>query len=229
MDRHALFAVAEDLDWPAVEACGLAIEGEDSWRRALLGPPPAIPRECRQILASLAPHLLTATDGARERLGAWQARPPGAPESPEALWARLRDRVGFYGDDEMLPPVVEALFAVPAPVREVLLPDVAIIGVGWSTRGWCSPAMAPGPAFLIVVSGAAQNAPDVEHSVRHELGHLWLKAPRPILPAKTARGQAMVRAVAEAERWSVIPAVDARYAREERLAEAMAVLWGLDR
>jgi hypothetical protein len=119
MDRTALLAVAADLGWPEITLGPvLSISDEAAWRSALVGAAgylAATPPERLRLAAALAPALLRATEAARERLAAWEARPPRRAESPEALRTLLRETIGYYGDFAMLPAIIEAFARAPAP------------------------------------------------------------------------------------------------------------------
>lgn len=132
----------------------------------------------------------------------------------------------------MLPFVVEAFVSAPTPVRETLLAEAAIVGAGWSTGGWCASAIGLGPTGqrptrLIVLSGASRDGDQVTHIARHELGHAWCGAPpQPYSQAVTARGEAAAFTMARPEGWACLPHVEAAHAREELIAEALAMVWG---
>jgi hypothetical protein len=76
---------------------------------------------------------------------------------------------------------------------------------------------------MILLSGADRHMADLTRSVMHEVAHAWLLPP-PFALA-TAWGELNLRAVVAESGGSVVAEADAKYARDERLADACSYAW----
>ena len=111
------------------------------------------------------------TKEARARLAAWLDEGGLDRAAPD-----VREAVGFYGDDPMLAPVVDAICCLPPPARDFVLDTATIVGTGWSTRGWTgSSNFASKTPRLIALSGATRDPETITHVTLHETAHVWLE------------------------------------------------------
>lgn len=216
--REFLRALAPDLGWPA------------GWRHALDACPPLTPPERLALLVRAWRQVLVASEGGRARLRAWLDGTRRRTETPEALRARIRDELLLCGDKELVPVAVEAFARAPAPVREVLLRQVAVLAVGASTNGWTAPSRMVDRddrprERIIVIHGVDRTFPELLKTFLHELGHCW-HAPL------TAEYDACITALGMVglQSWAADSGLSDQYAaqeaRGERLADACAFAWG---
>jgi hypothetical protein len=227
LSRENFFRLGELLGWPHVAAGSLILGTELEWRFGVLGAPGLTPPERRAALKGLEPLLLASTEGARARLSAHEAT-NAPPLDPELAAAEIRAGLLFYGDPELLKPVVDAFRSTPPAVRDTLLDQVAVLATGRSTRGWTSSAKladrdGEGRSRIIVLTGHRTDR-EVVRTMLHELAHCWT-APLPAehSQAVTAQGREAVLALAHREGWGDRAAdlID----RDELLAEALACCW----
>jgi hypothetical protein len=230
LETRDLLLLGQDLGFPAV-SCGRAqIVGERGWRAALYGARPCAPGERAQVLKRLERHLLVASPGGRVRTRAWIARQRVTPADtaiPQWLLERwIEDKLQYYGDDGALAPVARALASLPAPVRDAVAAEAAILTVGHDTLGWTGPAQlvdrdGARPRRLIVLS--ATNLDDLGRLVAHEASHLWHAPVDTTWPMPTAIGYRRLLELADREGWR--DRADERIARDERLARALEQIW----
>jgi hypothetical protein len=216
-----LLELGEDLGWPPVTLGTLTITGEDLWRWAAAA---AAPIERRAWLGQLADPLLVATPASRERMARWHAR--GAWSVPTTP-ARIHEDLLFGGDPSMLGPTVAAFDFMPEPVRDYVLREVAFEAVGASSRAWIGASTmldrdGVGRPWTVRLSGADRHAADLIDTVLHECAHAWT-LPTPIV-CITAQGEVGLRAFLAAE--GLAEQADKKVAFGERIAEALALIWG---
>ena len=179
--------------------------------------------ERRDLLLTLAPTLLRATELGRKKLARFRAESPPVPQTRE----EIRESVLFYGDRSLLATVAEALALAPAPVRASVIDQVAFLAVGVDSRAWTS-------SLRFVTADGRQRhrvivlGPDAGvRTVLHECGHIWHGAPledEAILNvAITAQGEEGFAAFM-AERGDRA-AMEAHMGLHERLADACAFVW----
>lgn len=230
VEDDRLTAAAEGCGWPRVELGTLVVAGESAWRSIIQRAHAAGDR--RILLAALvgvSRRLLVASEGGRARLRAWLDGARRATESPAALRERIRDELLFYGDKELLPVAVEGFARAPAPVRDVLLGQVAVLAVGATTNAWTAPSRMVDRddrprARIIVIHGHERTFPELLQTFEHELGHNWHVA----LPADhdmniTALG--LVGLADYAAENGLSDHMEAQKALSERLADACAIVW----
>ena len=213
----------------------IAVEREllaEAYRRVGLAAPdrPSPPERIR-LLAAIAPQLLALSEPGRLRLEAWRAeRSRSAPDAtPAALRRQLRRDLAFFGDAPVLEVVLDALCLVPPPVRALILEEVAVVSVGWTTCAWTSGAKLLGPdgeprASMIVLSGGAPHTAGLGHTFLHEVVHVWEHDPRFSLDvAVPAIGSEGLAALACEQGWAERAA--AVNADAEWRAEVLAQAW----
>lgn len=225
LDGRTFEQLAGDLDFPSVCLGSFEIAGgRVAWEAAF---PKLLRADRGLVLRALHVPLLCATAGGRHR---WEASKQHASVVPLMTSAEHRDwidsRLVYVGDSSLLPVVLDALVTCPEPIQEDCLSSSAFIGVGLDSNGWTSPSH-----FIdkegrqrqrVVVLGPNTN----ERTVRHECAHCWLapivrqEETRPVL---SEQGRLALRALAARDGW--LAPVDASFAREERICDALALLW----
>jgi hypothetical protein len=216
--REFMRALAPDLGWPA------------GWRAVLDAFPPATSRELLALLVRFRRQLLVCSEGGRARLRAWLDSPRHPTEPLKELRERIRDELLFYGDKELLPVAVEAFAHAPAPVRDVLLGEVAVLAVGASTNAWTASSRmvdreGRSPSRIIVICGRNRTGDELLRTFRHEVGHCWHAGlPHEHTICLTALGEAGLEDFAAehglSDQWVALRS------RDERLADACAFVWG---
>ena len=216
-----LLDLGADLSFPPVTLGTLTLRGAAAWRDAM---PRTAPIERRRWLRALGEPLLVATPSSRERLDAWRRSPaPRLPAAPE--W--LREHVLFYGDISVLGPVVAALRRLPPAVRDHTLTECCFQAVGAESRAWTGASTfvdrdGKGRPRVIQLSGAAPHAPFLVGTILHEVAHSWTCATPSALVS--ALGEEAFCAYLAAEGRGDL--ADTKRAFDERLAHALAWVWG---
>lgn len=205
--------------------------GEAAWRAYLHGRVPSTRQERARLLARLGRrHLLLHTPAGRARARRWidvqRALPTRALRRD--VRERVRQQLLYIGDVPLLPAIVEAFALVPACVRDVLLDEVVVLGVGAGSNAWTSTATfrdqdGRGRTRLIVMSGAGRTHEQVRDTTLHELGHAWLASVATGSCAMPALGEAAVWALAAADGW--LARARAWERTEELRADALACAW----
>jgi hypothetical protein len=217
--REFLRALAPDLGRSA------------GWRVALDACPPLTPPERLALLVRAWRQVLVASNGGRARLRAWLDSARRPTETPAALRARIADEMLLFGDKELLPVAVEAFARAPAPVRDMLLGQVAVLAVGVSTNAWTAPSRMVDRDGrprdrMIVIHGRDRSFPELLRTFLHELGHCW-HAPIPhedLAVCITAQGLVGLKTwAADSGLSDQVAAIEAQ---SERLADACAFVWG---
>jgi hypothetical protein len=161
---------------------------------------------------------LVETDHAVTRLQQWAANGGLDRPAPDC-----REIVVYHGDEPMLADVVQALNYLAPPARDYVLETAAIVGTGWTTRGWAGRI---GPvadrARIIVLSGASRDHRDVFELMLHECAHTWLEAN--IGPTASAAGAMALHEYAFAQGFA--PRLTAEVERIESRARCLARIWG---
>lgn len=196
------------------------------------GPLPLTPHEGRELLLRERRRLLVASEGGRAHLRVWLDSPrTPSPTSVQELRAAIDDRLLFYGDEDVLPVAVEGFARLPAPVRDVLLGEVAVFAVGSRTNAWTAPSRiedheGKSRSRVIVISGRDRTFDELLLTFLHECGHCWhvaLAGPTDV--NITTQGRAGLAKYIAVEAPAVAAAWVLREGRDERLADAMAHCW----
>jgi len=178
----------------------------------------------RQLVNGAVPWFcqeLVETESAQARLRQWAASGGMARTFPPA---RIREELRYYGDPRMLPAVIDAVASVPPPVRDFVLEEVALLGIGWVHIGRTFLAPFEGQR-MIILSGASHDETRIGRLVLHELAHAWLESPAlgEVATCLPAAGLENVDALARDEGW-LDDAFRWRRAKENR-ADALARQW----
>lgn len=160
---------------------------------------------------------LVRTEAAIGRLREWCIG--GGLERPEP---DVRRAVRFFGDESMLPIVVEALEMMAPPARAFVLQRCATYGTGWDTRGWTGPQPRPADR-IILLSGARRDIGSIRLTALHEFAHAWLE---PLPPAEAITAAA----AADVENYFLARGHGPHYKlpavlTSERQADALAADW----
>src|SRR5882724_2444824 len=129
----------EALAWPSATLWGRPIVGKPAWLALVAGYPPPVPRECLAIAHHLGRHLLCLTVVGRRRLRGWLDAQRGKPIEIESVTARRRriaQSLKYFGDDGLMPLIVDVLDAIPRPVADHVLDESMVITSGYSSAGW---------------------------------------------------------------------------------------------
>jgi len=131
-------------------------------RHALLGGRVSLRALCAGACQWLTPALVI-TQAARERLAAW-VESGGLERTPDL------SRLPVYGDARVLPAITAAFTALPPPVAELMVRDVAVFVAGRETHGWTGAA--PGRPRVVLLAGDRPDAV-VAETFLHEAAHVW--------------------------------------------------------
>lgn len=172
----------------------------------------ATPAQRINLLVSLGPALLGATEGGRLRLAHIRDRPQDADDEPLVV-----------GDPEALPIVRAALALVPTAVRYSLMRDVGFSCVGISSAAWTASStlrdMAGRVKPIEIHLGPKVDVP----LVLHELAHAWTKRYDEYSQAISVQGEQGLHALAAREGWA--DQAEKWIRVDESLADALALAW----
>lgn len=176
----------------------------------------------RRLLTPWLNSALVATDDARERLRAWY----DASDRLAGDQDPIRERVVYYGDPEMLDPIVEALGMMAPPARDFVMSCAFIVGVGWSRGGWTHGGQfRPQRDRIIVLSGRNREARLVRNCMLHEAAHVWLESQSdaPVLSEHLFSLLFEHHAAKNGDSWRSDFVAKGR--EEEKRAESLAAVW----
>lgn len=154
-------------------------------------------------------------DAGRERVLKWAWG--GMPS------ARVED-VGIYGDEALQPHIVRALAVLPPPVLNDVARGCSLFGFGARVFGVCmSP---PSDRTMLVVVGREGEPHRVAYRTLHEVAHSHCHDVPVGGVGLPVAGERRLREMAAEEGWlPTVEAADARYARGEDEADALAAVW----
>ena len=120
---------------------------------------------------------LLATEAAIDRFRTWLAG--GGLERPAP---NVRERLRYFGDEEMFPALVSAIDAMAPPAREWMLDRAVVFGCGWSSAGWAGGAASDlATRRVVLVSGHHRHEEALRGITWHEAGHCWLESPERVI------------------------------------------------
>lgn len=217
LNRSTFFELVRDMDFPACTTPRHRLTDESTWDDYITS---SARTDLRARLLGLLPTLMASGPGPRLRMAAWEQE--GAQEPDRAV---VDAQVLAHGDASLLPLVKQALCIVPGQVRSSALRQVVFILLNETPAFFTRATFRDGIERMVVLGPRT----DVG-LVLHELGHYWLSTtcaghagpPRTSVPAA---GEQNLRQLAIAEGWE--DRLDQHIAREERLADALAMGWWL--